>query len=184
MKYGKQKYHLGTDQSHLARGAWIEMYINGRILSLIHCRTSQEVRGLKYFCQQLSAFCFGRTSQEVRGLKYELAGMQSLAWMSHLARGAWIEILNFVVLPVPIASRTSQEVRGLKFLCIIFLFRGFRRTSQEVRGLKCWSALLRLCRCMSHLARGAWIEIDLHISLYLPLSSHLARGAWIEIEKK
>ncbi len=34
---------------------------------------------------------------------------------------------------------------------------------------------------LSHLTRGAWIEIGLYQSLcYLP-RSHLTRGAWIEI---
>ena len=34
---------------------------------------------------------------------------------------------------------------------------------------------------MSHLVRGAWIEIEKRILLYVSSRSHLVRGAWIEI---
>ncbi len=34
---------------------------------------------------------------------------------------------------------------------------------------------------VSHLVRGAWIEINRRRFLPLPLLSHLVRGAWIEI---
>ena len=57
--------------------------------------------------------------------------------MSHLTRGAWIEIkpenISFVIK----GSRTSHEVRGLKSLdaaSIKVYWDG--RTSHEVRGLK------------------------------------------------
>ena len=103
--------------------------------------------------------------------------------MSHLTRGAWIEIpvvqcIRFQSL----SGRTSHEVRGLKY----------RRTT---------SAILIYG---SHLTRGAWIEISRAISPYkmdsgrtshevrglkygyggkahVGTKSHLTRGAWIEI---
>ena len=34
---------------------------------------------------------------------------------------------------------------------------------------------------LSHLTRGAWIEIYLDENTTSPFSSHLTRGAWIEI---
>ena len=37
-------------------------------------------------------------------------------------------------------------------------------------------------RRLSHLTRGAWIEIDIVLPLsFINLLSHLTRGAWIEI---
>ena len=57
------------------------------------------------------------------------------------------------------------------------------RTSQEVRGLK-YSANLVLSNVLvSHLARGAWIEIKPRLFLAMESWSHLARGAWIEIAR-
>ena len=83
-----------------------------------------------------------RTSHEVRGLK-SIAGYSSPARMlSHLTRGAWIEI-------------TVKELAE-KFNC--------GRTSHEVRGLKSiYSLKLARTRPGSHLTRGAWIEIIRHI---------------------
>ena len=56
------------------------------------CRTSQEVRGLKYRYGSIICAAHSRTSQEVRGLKLH----------SH----STIALVD---------CRTSQEVRGLKF---------------------------------------------------------------------
>ena len=38
----------GTSTSHLTRGAWIEIPLLPRELLSVSCRTSHEVRGLKY----------------------------------------------------------------------------------------------------------------------------------------
>ncbi len=56
--------------SHLTRGAWIEIDIWTKSSNPLYCRTSHEVRGLKY-----------------RRLK-----KCKLTVKSHLTRGAWIEI--------------------------------------------------------------------------------------------
>ena len=101
-----------------------------------------------------------RTSHEVRGLKYSHGGKNTYPQRSHLTRGAWIEILETIKFAVDHLSRTSHEVRGLKFCsntelisCIVtsHLTRGAwieitgdrnhysskgGRTSHEVRGLK------------------------------------------------
>ena len=57
------------------------------------------------------------------------------------------------------------------------------RTSHEVRGLKYVQVEELDMGDMSHLTRGAWIEI---LQGTLPQNrtkkSHLTRGAWIEIE--
>ena len=59
--------------SHLTRGAWIEMDINTLdAASFADCRTSHEVRGLKFKKFIIIFFYSGRTSHEVRGLKCEL----------------------------------------------------------------------------------------------------------------
>ena len=57
--------------------------------------------------------------------------------LSHLTRGAWIEILTVGLLQMKTSCRTSHEVRGLKYTH--FKYEEF---SNE-----------------SHLTRGAWIEI-------------------------
>ena len=81
--------------------------------------------------------------------------------MSHLTRGAWIEI----------AYLRRDAVRQL------------RRTSHEVRGLKWQSCLFAAGARSSHLTRGAWIEILFSDRFYTALIvSHLTRGAWIEME--
>ena len=102
------------------------------------CRTSQEVRGLKYMLGVDLVPKNGRTSQEVRGLKCAITAEMIRA-----------------------ASRTSQEVRGLKCFGRCLVCFGRCRTSQEVRGLKlCGSVAVPELRQASHLARGAWIEIS------------------------
>ena len=58
--------------------------------------------------------------------------------VSHLTRGAWIEIFPFRVNNRLFHSRTSHEVRGLKLLFMVVYLRILKR---------------------SHLTRGAWIEM-------------------------
>ena len=56
--------------------------------------------------------------------------------MSHLTRGAWIEIARKDSFKSNPKSRTSHEVRGLKFQNPSAPAGTKRRTSHEVRGLK------------------------------------------------
>ena len=74
-------------------------------------------------------------------------------------RGAWIEIVNVYINGTLSQSRTSCEVRGLKY-----------RLLQATPVQK-----------LSHLMRGAWIEITDKISGKFVIRSHLMRGAWIEM---
>ena len=78
--------------------------------------------------------------------------------MSHLTRGAWIEILSTTLCDGrKLESRTSHEVRGLKYL-----------NSRHGHILSA-----------SHLTRGAWIEIAcsaLIMCLVACRTSHEVRG--------
>ena len=56
--------------------------------------------------------------------------------MSHLTRGAWIEMIVEAFVGSLLTGRTSHEVRGLKLLCSDFGSMITGRTSHEVRGLK------------------------------------------------
>ena len=56
---------------------------------------------------------------------------------SHPARGAWIEILQRIILKEKVQRRTPQGVRGLKY------------RAKDIPG----------AAVESHPARGAWIEI-------------------------
>ena len=58
--------------------------------------------------------------------------------MSHLTRGAWIEIKMTVTTLLLLRGRTSHEVRGLKYKNDVYR-----------------EAILK-----SYLTRGAWIEIS------------------------
>ena len=55
-----------------------------------------------------------RTSHEVRGLKSDVVVMGWRFDLSHLTRGAWIEIVKNSPALHKTQSRTSHEVRGLK----------------------------------------------------------------------
>ena len=80
--------------------------------------------------------------------------------MSHLTRGAWIEILFSCK---KACSCASHLTRGAWIeICIMCLspIKSSRRTSHEVRGLKFTLPLtLGSSPSQSHLTRGAWIEI-------------------------
>ena len=165
-----------------------------------------------------------RTSHEVRGLKYQTMWIIVLIELSHLTRGAWIEILPGINPCSFPACRTSHEVRGLKYLHLLVksaicrshltrgawieiseLFRGFpnwivaphtrcvdwnakmrteaiktaRRTSHEVRGLKCNVVFFPEVYVRSHLTRGAWIEMffdNAPIVMFTSRTSHEVRG--------
>ena len=100
------------------------------------CRTSHEVRGLKYFGTRIRAYFISRTSHEVRGLKYFYCFFPRFCVLSHLTRGAWIEIEE---LPYYLLGRMSHLTRGA------------------------WIEIGRFIQSIgteeSHLTRGAWIEM-------------------------
>ena len=58
-----------NSQSHLTRGAWIEILVFFLMRPMSIGRTSHEVRGLKYLPHDESHLLQCRTSHEVRGLK-------------------------------------------------------------------------------------------------------------------
>ena len=98
-------------ESHLTRGAWIEM--------------------MDFFFYLLS-IC-SRTSHEVRGLKYSRLREPRCTSRSHLTRGAWIEILKNALKEDRKISRTSHEVRGLKY-CLLRYVTGGNLKSHLTRG--------------------------------------------------
>ena len=69
-------------------------------------------------------------------MKFILTASQIDTVLSHLTRGAWIEIQCCLKWQREGTGRTSHEVRGLKFAGIGGFHSGFGRTSHEVRGLK------------------------------------------------
>ena len=79
--------------------------------------------------------------------------------LSHLTRGAWIEIYPCHEAEKLTPRRTSHEVRGLKLLFWVLRQGSYRRTSHEVRGLKSLKHHRPFLFPASHLTRGAWIEI-------------------------
>ena len=103
-----------NSRSHLTRGAWIEIINDSATLKRIYRRTSHEVRGLKYLIILRIQPEKRRTSHEVRGLKFPVGIIMMYGQLSHLTRGAWIEIIVKLRISVLSAGRTSHEVRGLK----------------------------------------------------------------------
>ena len=79
--------------------------------------------------------------------------------MSHLARGAWIEIgwglWPWLCSPSHLARGAWIEIGS----AVVETVSAKGRTSQEVRGLKSWLTAEEWSRILSHLARGAWIEM-------------------------
>ena len=99
-------------------------------------RTPQGVRGLKCRSITLTEPSAGRTPQGVRGLQFGSKMWTFRFYLSHPARGAWIEISiadGFIAVN---DSRTPQGVRGLKLLTLVALMCSAGRTPQGVRGLK------------------------------------------------
>ena len=105
---------------------------------------------------------------------------------SHLTRGAWIEMSRGTMDCLNVACRTSHEVRGLKYVHHCERCLPFRcRTSHEVRGLKYQQTPPCQQLDESHLTRGAWIEISNYcVSGFSCDRSHLTRGAWIEMRRE
>ena len=79
--------------------------------------------------------------------------------LSHLTRGAWIEINRLIF---PNGHSVSHLTRGAWIEIDVdyetYLWLG-GRTSHEVRGLKSPVYQFIPCGIKSHLTRGAWIEI-------------------------
>ena len=138
----------------------------------------------------------------MRGLKSIVDSNCLTKILSHLTRGAWIEIYRFfglshkkLVAPhtrcvdwnnnngtfqKTYLCRTSHEVRGLKFLNPKWLLQLIRRTSHEVRGLKSLKPLWGAYIIKSHLTRGAWIEISFTCSCGIssPVAPHTRCVDW------
>ena len=175
------RYIFSHRQSHPARGAWIEISI---MCSLSSACPSHPARGAWIEIFQPTTRGALHESHPARGAWIEIfatAAETSAPCLSHPARGAWIEILLSRFQPRNRHSRTPQGVRGLKLNGDIGRADILvRRTPQGVRGLKC-SAPGQSQPDTSHPARGAWIEIRPKIHLERALESHPARGAWIEI---
>ncbi len=76
--------------------------------------------------------------------------------MSHLTRGAWIEISLVSYICLLSTGRTSHEVRGLKFISFYDVMNVRSRTSHEVRGLKSLKGVFGHSTCCrtSHEVRG------------------------------
>ena len=106
--------------------------------------------------------------------------------MSHLTRGAWIEISAGSTLKSD--KLQSHLTRGawIEILQQVAALKDFmRRTSHEVRGLKYFIKNFTRCDKLSHLTRGAWIEIQENL-MRLPnqesRTSHEVRGLKYKIE--
>ena len=69
-------------------------------------------------------------------IEIEKEAKEVAAYKSHLTRGAWIEIDFSKSSIPPFSCRTSHEVRGLKSLLCSTALHDYSRTSHEVRGLK------------------------------------------------
>ena len=96
--------------------------------------------------------------------------------MSHLTRGAWIEIPQTVRLHLIPMRRTSHEVRGLKYISLWqSQGRHAGRTSHEVRGLK--SRIVENVRLLkrrtSHEVYGRSFGVSMNQFRDLHLKSHL-----------
>ena len=105
------------------------------------------------------------------------------SWLvSHLTRGAWIEIIRAIL------SRRSIKVAP-HTRCVDWntLSPDFTEVNSNVAPhTRCvdWNICVSTVTIQynrSHLTRGAWIEILLYLLYSLRISSHLTRGAWIEI---
>ena len=147
--------------SHLLRGAWIEIYLSSPQFFIFFSRTSYEVRGLK--CKlpvQIIRPLRRRTSYEVRGLKFLVPAEWMGQIVSHLLRGAWIEIPLHKRPKVPLGSHLLRGAWIEMASAAPRLRVHFCRTSYEVRGLKFFGQLCRPAELVSHLLRGAWIEIS------------------------
>ena len=105
-----------TIPSHLTRGAWIEIVAS---LACLRVSTWSHLTRGAWIEITTGPSCWSfsccRTSHEVRGLKYWWIVQREMTNTSHLTRGAWIEILIKTTIKYLMYCRTSHEVRGLKF---------------------------------------------------------------------
>ncbi len=107
-----------------------------------------------------------RTSHEVRGLKFSLAVIGTRCWMSHLTRGAWIEMYTSQVTRylITVAPHTRCVDWNFTFMCspctIWLCVAPHTRCVDWNRFFVMWFFLSK-----SHLTRGAWIEIQAPLKL-------------------
>ena len=83
MKLACVKEYAGEDQSHPARGAWIEMAVTRPLWMPGACRTPQGVRGLKS-CSRPS-FRFVPPSHPARGAWIEIPKARRSSWRAGVA---------------------------------------------------------------------------------------------------
>ena len=92
-------------------------------------------------------------------MKYHVVYPTVILLVSHLTRGAWIEITNQKLTDY---AKTSHLTRGA-WIEISRAISPYKmdsgRTSHEVRGLKYGYGGKANVGTKSHLTRGAWIEI-------------------------
>ena len=106
-------------KSHLARGAWIE--IHTFLLKKHQLNVAPRKRCVDWN-RMLDDEDKGEVSVAPRkrcvDWNSRLRTQRTSLRRSHLARGAWIEIIISFPPFSPVRRRTSQEVRGLKSLCL------------------------------------------------------------------
>ena len=96
LKYGYAAGIARSEESHLSRGAWIEIIVGDYLLVADGSHLSRgawiemEHTGCKIITHG------SRTSRGVRGLKLTLSDTMTSILSSHLSRGAWIEMLPSV----------------------------------------------------------------------------------------
>ena len=168
----KYLYHKGTTElpkSHLTRGAWIEIIYFCSFYHAFRCRTSHEVRGLKFYNNR-GQFMLQTVAPHTRCVDWNLyiPHPDYLTDQSHLTRGAWIEIATSLVKCWRIAVAPHTRCVDWNIPNITIIWKINRRTSHEVRGLKYYKNLNKQGQPLSHLTRGAWIEIFLLFLSCLP----------------
>ena len=129
--------------------------------------------------------CFyrkGFLSHLTRGAWIEIHDHHMKRWfqMSHLTRGAWIEIIlptNFFPLMTVAPHTRCVDWNITPFKHLYYLVS---RTSHEVRGLKFNDKKITAHHAMSHLTRGAWIEIYLFCLMqpYIHVAPHTRCVDW------
>ena len=150
-----------NQQSHLIRGAWIE--ILSRWDNLHICLVASHTRCVDWNARS-HWFIFKKKT-------------------SHLIRGAWIEITSQEVFKYQIKVASHTRCVDWNRLVLWKFPHRLCRISYEVRGLKSWITSPNVWKVWpSHLIRGAWIEISIAHLFSDYSQSHLIRGAWIEID--
>ena len=124
-------------QSHLTRGAWIEI--------------DQHIDALRDELVAPHTRCVDWNDSNVRWWHH--------CWVSHLTRGAWIEIIGSLDTSNVLGVAPHTRCVDWNINSLEWVFYNSRRTSHEVRGLKSLPSAFTPLKLMSHLTRGAWIEM-------------------------